>query len=315
MKLITFKTNGYSRLGTLTEKNEVVDLNYAFQALLQSKGKFRSETIAEAYVPSDAKGFIEGGEESLNYAKEAIDFAQAKPDVFNHQLIYKKEDVKIEAPIQNPGKMFCVGHNYEEHIKEMGRDLPENPVVFAKFDNTIVGPEDDIVHYPISDKLDYEAELAFVIGKEAKNVSEADALNYVAGYTIVNDVTYRDIQQRTLQWLQGKTVDGTAPMGPWIMTSDELQDPDGLELVLTLNGEEMQRSNTSNHVFTVQKLVAFLSGLATLKPGDIVLTGTPGGVGSARDPQVFMKDGDVVKIEIDKIGALENKVVAENIQK
>jgi len=180
MKLITFKTNGYSRLGAVTENNDVVDLNYAFQALLQSNGKYRSATIAEAYVPSDAKGFIEGGEESLSYAKEAITFAQSEPDAFDHQLIYDKESVKIEAPIQNPGKMFCVGHNYEEHIKEMGRDLPENPVVFAKFDNTIVGPEDDIIHYPISDKLDYEAEFAFVIGKEAKNISEEDALNYVA---------------------------------------------------------------------------------------------------------------------------------------
>lgn len=147
-----------------------------------------------------------------------------------------------------------------------------------------------------------------MIGKRARNVSQAEALDYVAGYTIVNDVTYRDLQRRTLQWLQGKTVDGSAPMGPWLVTTDELSDPSGLEVVLTVNGEERQRSNTKNLVFSVQYLVEFLSGLMTLEPGDVILTGTPGGVGVARGPQVFLKDGDVVRIEIDGIGALENKV-------
>jgi acylpyruvate hydrolase len=192
----------------------------------------------------------------------------------------------------------------------MKRELPPYPVVFAKFANTVIGPQDDIPFYPISEQLDYEAEFTFVIGKRARNVSQEDALDYVAGYTIVNDVTYRDIQRRTIEWLQGKTVDGSAPMGPWLVTSDELQDPSGLEVVLTVNGEERQRSNTANLVFSVQYLVEFLSGLMTLEPGDVILTGTPGGVGVARDPQVFLKDGDVVKIEIDKIGALENRVTS-----
>ena len=217
----------------------------------------------------------------------------------------------MEAPLSKPGKIICVGHNYREHILEMGRELPTYPVVFAKFANTIVGPEDDIPYYPISEQLDYEAELAFVVGKQARNVSEENALDYVAGYTIANDVTYRDIQRRTLQWLQGKTVEGSAPMGPWIVTADELTDPSGLEIVLSVNGEERQRSNTKNLVFTVPKLVAFLSNLMTLEPGDVVLTGTPGGVGVARDPQVFLKDGDVVKIEIERIGILENKVTVK----
>lgn len=214
----------------------------------------------------------------------------------------------------NPGKIICVGHNYRDHILEMGRQLPENPVVFAKFANTVIGPQDDIPFYPISEQLDYEAEFAFVVGKKAKGVSREEALDYVAGYTIANDITYRDIQRRTLQWLQGKTVDGTAPMGPWLVTTDELPNPSGLEMVLTVNGEERQRANTDNLVFDVPHLVEFLSNLMTLEPGDIVLTGTPGGVGFARDPQVFLRDGDVVKIEIDKIGVLENRVslVKEN---
>lgn len=247
-----------------------------------------------------------GGEESFAYAKKAVDYAlSGKSDV---QLTYEKAAVKVGAPITNPGKIVCVGHNYREHILEMGRELPPNPVIFAKYANTLIGPEEDIPFYPISKELDYEAEFTFVIGKRAKNVSEEEALDYVAGYTITNDVTYRDIQRRTLQWLQGKTVDGTAPMGPYLITTDELPDASNLEVVLTVNGEERQRSNTKNLVFTVQKMVAFLSNLMTLEPGDVVLTGTPGGVGFARNPQVFLQDGDVVKVEIDKIGYIENKV-------
>jgi acylpyruvate hydrolase len=190
----------------------------------------------------------------------------------------------------------------------MKREIPEFPVVFAKFANTVVGPEDDIPFFPVSEQLDYEAEFAFVIGKRARNVSQEEALEYVAGYTIVNDVTYRDIQRRTLQWLQGKTVEGSAPMGPWLVTTDELTDPSGLEVVLEVNGEVRQHTNTANLVFTVPFLVEFLSNLMTLEPGDVILTGTPGGVGTAMNPPTYLKEGDVVKIAIDKIGTLENKV-------
>lgn len=305
MKLVTFTQNGFTRIGAV-EGEQVIDLNAAFKAKLETEGKIRAEKIAEAYIPADMEGFLQGGKESLALAKEAVQYA------LNHesavQLVFGKADVKIGAPVTNPGKMICVGHNYREHILEMGRELPTHPVVFAKFANTIVGPEDDIPFYPISEQLDYEAEFAFVVGKRAKNVSQEDALDYVAGYTIVNDVTYRDIQRRTIEWLQGKAVDGSAPMGPWLVTSDELTDPSGLEISLSVNGEERQRSNTSNLVFTVQRLVEFLSELMTLEPGDVILTGTPGGVGVAREPQAFLKDGDVVRIEVDKVGVLENKV-------
>ena len=307
MKLITFTEQGVTRIGAI-EDGKVIDLHAAFEKKLESEGKLRFKQIAEAYVPADMNGFLQGGKESLDYAKEAVAFALKHEKYKGKQLVFSKEDVKVEAPVPSPGKMICVGHNYREHILEMGREIPPYPVVFAKFANTVIGPEDDIPHYPISDQLDYEAEFAFVIGKRARNVSKAEALDYVAGYTIVNDVTYRDLQRRTLQWLQGKTVDGSAPMGPWLVTTDELSDPSGLEVVLTVNGEERQRSNTKNLVFSVQYLVEFLSGLMTLEPGDVILTGTPGGVGVARDPQVFLKDGDVVRIEIDGIGALENKV-------
>ena len=151
--------------------------------------------------------------------------------------------------------MICVGHNYREHILEMKREIPEFPVLFTKHANTVIGPEDDIPYYPISEQLDYEAEFVFVVGKRARNVSQADALDYVAGYSIANDITYRDIQRRTIQWLQGKTVDGSAPLGPWLVTTDEIPDPSGLEVVLTVNGEERQRSNTANLVLDRKSVV------------------------------------------------------------
>ncbi len=306
MKLITFTQNGVQKIGAL-EGSKVIDLHAAFKSLLQSEGKLRASQIADAYIPAvDMNGFLQGGKESMEFAKQAIEFALKNESAI--PLIFDKNEVKIEAPVPAPGKMICVGHNYREHILEMKREIPEYPVVFAKFANTVIGPEDDIPFYPISKDLDYEAEFAFVIGKQARNVSQADALDYVAGYTIVNDVTYRDIQRRTIQWMQGKSVDGTAPMGPYLITSDELTNPSGLEIVLTVNGEERQRSNTRNLVFSVQYLVEFLSNLMTLEPGDVILTGTPGGVGVAMNPPVFLKDGDIVRIEVDKVGALENKV-------
>ncbi|OMP66002.1 fumarylacetoacetate hydrolase family protein [Domibacillus epiphyticus] len=306
MKLATFTHNGVTRIAAL-EGEKVVDLHASFKAKLESEGKIRAAQIAEAYVPADMNGFLQGGSESLSYAKEAVAYALENSDS-EVPLVFETSQVKIGAPVPKPGKIFAVGHNYREHILEMGRELPSHPVVFAKFNNTVIGPQDDIPFYPISEQLDYEAEFAFVIGKRAKNVPEENALDYVAGYAVANDVTYRDLQRRTLQWLQGKTVDGSLPMGPWMVTSDELTDPSGLEMVLTVNGEERQRTNTANQVFSVPYLVSFLSSIATLEPGDVVITGTPGGVIQAMDPQVWLKDGDVVRVEIDKVGVLENKV-------
>jgi len=285
-------------------------LNYAYQAQLKAQGKYRYKEIAHAFVPASTDELFQGGKESLELAQGAIDFILENPDYSDKKAVYHRSEVKIEAPVQKPGKIICVGHNFRKHIQEMGREIPTHPVIFAKFANTIIGPEDDIPYYPISDQLDYEMEFAFVIGKQARNVSEEDALDYVAGYTIANDVTYRDIQRRTLQWLQGKTVDGSLPLGPHLVTADEIGDPAGLEMVLKVNGEVRQSTNTDDFVFNVPKLVSFLSGLLTLEPGDLVLTGTPGGVGFAMNPPQFLKDGDVVTIEIEKIGVLENKVKA-----
>lgn len=309
MKLVNFTADGHIRAGAIVN-NQVIDLNCAYQAQLKAQGKYRYQEIAHAFVPASTDELFQGGKESLELAQGAIDFILENPDYSDKKAVYHRSEVKIEAPVQKPGKIICVGHNFRKHIQEMGREIPTHPVIFAKFANTIIGPEDDIPYYPISDQLDYEMEFAFVIGKQARNVSEEDALDYVAGYTIANDVTYRDIQRRTLQWLQGKTVDGSLPLGPHLVTADEIGDPAGLEMVLKVNGEVRQSTNTDDFVFNVPKLVSFLSGLLTLEPGDLVLTGTPGGVGFAMNPPQFLKDGDVVTIEIEKIGVLENKVKA-----
>jgi acylpyruvate hydrolase len=307
MKLVSFSFNGSTRIGTVQE-DQIIDLNFAYRSMLESQGVIRAERIAEAFIPANMVEFLQGGEKSLALAKQAVDFVNRNVNSSKYTVVHRAAEVKMEAPVLNPGKMICVGHNYREHILEMGRGIPEFPVIFAKFANTIIGPQDDIPFYPVSEQLDYEAEFAFVIGKRAHNVSQQHALDYVAGFTVANDVTYRDIQRRTLQWLQGKTVEGSAPMGPWLLTKDELPDPAGLEVVLTVNGEERQHSNTANLVFSVPFLVEFLSNLMTLEPGDVILTGTPGGVGVAREPQIFLKDGDVVRVEIDRVGVLENRV-------
>lgn len=309
MKLVNYTFNGITRAGAIVN-DQVIDLNYAYQAQLKAEGKYRYEEIAHAFVPSITDELFQGGKESLQLAQSAIEFMIENPNSFNKKVIYNRSEVKIEAPVQRPSKIICVGHNFRKHILEMGREIPSHPVIFAKFANTILGPEDDIPFYPISEQLDYEMEFTFVIGRQARNVSEDEALDYVAGYTITNDVTYRDIQRRTLQWLQGKTVDGSAPMGPYLVTADEIGNPSGLDMVLKVNGEVRQSTNTDDFVFNVPKLIAFLSSLMTLEPGDVVLTGTPGGVGVAMDPPQFLKDGDVVTIEIEKIGTLENKVTA-----
>ncbi|TBL78541.1 fumarylacetoacetate hydrolase family protein [Paenibacillus thalictri] len=311
MKLVTYQSAGIKRIGSV-HNEQIIDLNYAYRSMLEADGSLRSEQIAEAFVPPHMVEFLKGGEQSMRAAKEAAAYALSHAESLSYQVFHNVNEVKIEAPVTTPGKIICVGHNYREHILEMGRELPTIPVVFAKFGNTVVGPQDDIPFYPVSDQLDYEAEFAFVIGKRARCVSEADALQYVAGYTVANDVTYRDLQRRTIEWLQGKTVEGSAPMGPWLVTADELGNPAGLDISLTVNGERRQHSNTANLVFTVPFLIQFLSNLMTLEPGDIVLTGTPGGVGVAREPQAFLKEGDVVRVEIENIGALENRVVRVN---
>jgi len=226
-----------------------------------------------------------------------------------HQNI---DDVKLLAPIPRPGKFICVGLNYKDHCEEQNVPPPSNPVIFAKFANAVCGPKDIVRRPACTSKLDFEGELGVVIGKRGKRIQRDEALSYVFGYMIINDVSARDIQKNDGQWLRAKSMDGFAPTGPCITTADEIPDPQNLSLRTTVNGQVMQESHTSRMIFPVAELIEFISQAITLEPGDIISTGTPSGVGVWRTPPVFLKAGDVVRIEIEKLGVLENEIADDN---
>lgn len=219
--------------------------------------------------------------------------------------------VRLRAPVPRPGKVIGIGLNYRDHAAESGQPIPETPILFPKFANSVVGPGEPIVIPPETTQADYEAELGVVIGRRARRVPEARALEHVAGYTCVNDVSARDLQFLSSQWMAGKAIDTFLPCGPWLVTVEEIPDPQDLAISLTLNGETMQTSRTSQMVFGAAELVAWISRTMTLEPGDLIATGTPPGVGFARTPPVWLGDGDVVTVEIERIGALTNPVRAE----
>jgi 2-keto-4-pentenoate hydratase/2-oxohepta-3-ene-1,7-dioic acid hydratase in catechol pathway len=221
-------------------------------------------------------------------------------------------DVRLCAPAGRRATFLCVGLNYADHIAESGLEAPEFPMVFAKLSSTIVGPFDDVERPLVSDQLDYEGELAFVIGRRARHVSRERAHEVIAGYTITDDVSVRDWQLKTSQWVLGKSFDTHGPIGPWIVTADELGDPHALALRTFVNGDLRQESNTSNLVHDCFDLVAALSQVVTLQPGDVVATGTPGGVGALMKPPRLLVPGDRVRVEIDGIGQIENRVVDED---
>jgi 2,4-didehydro-3-deoxy-L-rhamnonate hydrolase len=213
-------------------------------------------------------------------------------------------------PIDRPGKIICVGLNYRDHAEEQETALPEAPLLFAKWQNTLVGPGDPIVIPPVVTKCDYEAELGVVIGARVRDVSAENALEAVAGYICVNDVSARDLQFADGQWTRGKSPDTFCPVGPALVSRDDISDPQALPIRAILNGETVQESTTANMIFGVADVIAYVTRTITLEPGDLIATGTPAGVGAFRDPPLFMKPGDEITIEIDGIGSLTNPVVA-----
>jgi 2-keto-4-pentenoate hydratase/2-oxohepta-3-ene-1,7-dioic acid hydratase in catechol pathway len=219
------------------------------------------------------------------------------------------DDVRLLAPIPDPDKILCIGLNYRDHAQETGMAAPPVPIVFAKFRNALAGATDPIVLPEASEAVDYEAELAVVIGQRCRGVQAADALDCVAGAMAFNDVSARDLQMQTSQWTMGKAIDTFAPCGPTLVFMDEIGDLQDLRVQTRINGETVQSGTTASMIFTVAELIAFISSVMTLEPGDIIATGTPAGVGLARDPQLFIKADDVVEIEIENIGLLANPVV------
>ncbi len=220
---------------------------------------------------------------------------------------------RVTAPIPRPGKVFCIGLNYRDHAAETGKPIPEKPVVFSKFSEVVVGPDDAIRLPRSSQQVDYEAELVVVIGKCGKYIPEEEARNYIAGYMNGHDVSARDWQVNAPggQWLLAKTADTFAPTGPYLVTTDDVPDPHRLRIQLRLNGRVMQDSNTRELIFSVEQLVSHISQIITLRPGDLIFTGTPPGVGMARKPPVFLQPGDTVEVEIEGLGVLRNPVTAD----
>jgi 2,4-diketo-3-deoxy-L-fuconate hydrolase len=218
------------------------------------------------------------------------------------------DSLRLLAPVPRPGKIFGVGLNYRDHAEETGQPVPEVPILFAKFANSVIGHGEPIVVPAATRRPDYEAELGVVIGSTAREVPVDDALGHVAGYLCCNDVSARDLQTATSQWTRGKAIDTFLPCGPWLVSSDEVPDPQALGIRCVLNGEVMQDSSTDQMVFSVAELVSFISQACTLEPGDLIATGTPPGVGFARTPPVWLHDGDRVTIEIEGLGALTNQV-------
>jgi 2-keto-4-pentenoate hydratase/2-oxohepta-3-ene-1,7-dioic acid hydratase in catechol pathway len=283
MKLATFSHDGSTRLGAV-DGDEIVDL-----------------AAAAPELPREMVDFLAAGGDALLAAQAAIGTGPRLP----------LAEVRLEAPIARPPKFLAVGLNYADHVAESGLETPQHPTLFNKQSTCVVGPADP-VHVPrASHVVDYEGELGFVIGRRCRHVSRDDAADVIAGYLVVNDVTVRDWQLRTPTWTIGKSFDTHGPIGPWIVTTDELGDPHRLRLRTWVNGELRQESNTKQLIFDCFTLVEHLSTAFTLEPGDIVTTGTPAGVGITMKPPRLLQAGDVVRVEIEGIGAIENPLIDE----
>jgi 2-keto-4-pentenoate hydratase/2-oxohepta-3-ene-1,7-dioic acid hydratase in catechol pathway len=287
MKLVTFTTNDTPRLGAV-RGDRVIDLAQA------SGGR----------LPADMIALLEGGEPALRLAREIAGGAATGLPL---------SQVTLLTPVPRPSKVIAIGLNYMDHIREGDEERPTTPVIFAKFTTAIIGPGAAIRWDPaLTAKVDYEVELAVVIGRTARRVSEDEALDYVAGYTVGNDVSARDLQFGDGQWVRAKSLDTFCPMGPWLVTRDEIPDPQALPVRSTLNGQVMQDSTTAEMIFPVAELIAFSSRAFTLLPGDVIMTGTPHGVGAFRDPPVFLGDGDTITVEVGSIGQLTNPCIEEH---
>ncbi|XID90920.1 fumarylacetoacetate hydrolase family protein [Paenibacillaceae bacterium WGS1546] len=262
-------------------------------------------------IPDTVDGLIAGGAEAKKALDRYLDKLCSQPDIDTAAYFVDEKSAKWGPCVGNPQKIICIGLNYRKHAEETNAPIPQTPVVFGKFNNTLTGHLSDVTLPIGTDKLDYEAELAIVIGKQADHVGREEALSYVFGYATANDLSARDWQLLTSQWLMGKTGNGFCPIGPYLVTADEVPDPNALDIRLTVNGEERQNSRTSDMIFYCDEIISYLSRHMTLLPGDVILTGTPEGVvlGYPKEKQAYLKPGDVVTVEIEGLGSLTNRIV------
>ncbi|MBN1659703.1 MAG: fumarylacetoacetate hydrolase family protein [Anaerolineae bacterium] len=287
MHLLTFCLDRRIRFG-LAAGEAVVDL-----------------ALADPSLPNDARTFLEAGAPALAGARRVL--RRLAAGEVSARAIHRASDLELLAPVPNPSKIIAVGVNYLDHCRESGNQPPHSPVLFAKFPTAVIGPEQPIVWDPaLTRQVDYEAELAVVIGREARHVPAPRALDVVFGYTCANDVSARDLQFSDRQWVRAKSLDTFCPLGPHLVTADEVPDPGALAIACRVNGVTLQDSSTSEMLFGVPALIEFITRAFTLLPGDVILTGTPAGTGAFREPPLFLQHGDVVEIEIEGLGTLRN---------
>jgi acylpyruvate hydrolase len=296
MRLVSYRQDGHERLGARSN-GALVDLAAAAATL-----------HGDRVIPPDIVAFLEGGDDALGAAREALAFADGRSE-----LAVDEAAIELLPVVPRPPKFICVARNYAEHAAEANLDVLQIPNLFIRFPRSLIAAGAPIVVPRVSHQVDWEAELAVVIGKAGKHVPAADAYDHVAGYALFNDVSIRDWQLRKppVQFGAGKNFDGSGPFGPELVTRDEVPDPHALRIELEVNGEVMQSSTTGSMIFDIPTLIEHISQFTTLEPGDVIATGTPSGVGHFREPPVYLKPGDRVRVEIEGIGSLENPVEAE----
>lgn len=298
MKYITYEYNNKQAYGVLVKEEKMV---LPLQEAAQNKG---------VPLPEDLVDAIGHEKWSDTFIQELIS------DESESAQLIALEDIQLKAPIPRPKKnVFCVGKNYAEHAIEMGSaaDIPKEMIVFTKSPTTVAAPDEEIPHYQqLTEMLDYEGEVGVIIGKKGKEIEEAEALDYVFGYTIINDITARDIQSKHKQYFLGKSLDQSCPIGPWIVGKEELTNPNDLRITTKVNGEVRQDSHTSKFIFPIEKIIHILSKGMTLEPGDIIATGTPAGVGNGFKPPRFLKPGDHIEITVEGVGQLSNTIMSIN---
>jgi acylpyruvate hydrolase len=304
MKICRYQYRETVRLG-IHHQNLIFDV----EALFREAG----EIVPDVVLQANLKSLASSHEIVTHLLADYLQFRQrhhGETSNADGTLAIDPTTVKFLAPIPDPEKFICIGLNYADHCREQGKEPPPHPVLFAKFPNAICGPGDPILLPPITSFVDYEAELGVVIGVGGSNIPEDRALNHIFGYTCINDISARDLQKSDGQWLRAKSMDNFAPTGPWILTRDAVPDPQNLAVQCRVNGQLLQNSNTREMIFPVAHLIAFISKALTLKPGDIISTGTPDGVGVYRNPKISLQPGDRVEVEIEGLGILENPVQA-----
>ncbi len=309
MKLVSFTANNRRSIGIFLDR-KIIDLIVACKAYQDEL-----DSGTRLIDSPDMVQFLSQGEEGIKTAKQIVSFVESKiSDKYAEKsemdgLLFDLDGVKLHAPVSNPRKIVCLGLNYSDHAKEAGKPEPKEPILFSKPPSAIADPEQPIIYPEISKKVDYEVELAFIIGKKGKDIPIEEAFDHIAGYTVFNDVSARDIQFGDGQWFRGKSFDTFAPMGPYLVTKEHIPDPNSLRLGTKVNGEPRQNGTTANMIFKVPHLVAFISQVMTLEPGDIIATGTPAGVGIFAKPEPkLLKPGDIVEVWIENVGALRNPV-------